>query len=162
MGRAPPCPGVWHGKIVWATPHQRPSSNGYAVARMPPQSSLRRMKIPSPWPSLPQLCFVRSSSFLSPGFSAQLHPSCENNQARHSSWTSPAWTKEPSCFGDDSQLKLTKCFKKQNSSSQCGYLIASMFYVMNNISHLQSKISRQMPSFLPAGGGGGRTKMLYL
>lgn len=29
-----------------------------------------------------------------------------------------------------------------------------MFYVMNNISHVQSKISRQMPFFLPMQGRG--------
>lgn len=29
-----------------------------------------------------------------------------------------------------------------------------MLYVMNNISHVQSKISRQMPFFLPVWGGG--------
>lgn len=134
-----------------------PSSNGCAIVRIPPPwSSLRGMKM------LKSLIFFSSALF------------CQELITPFSSWilcSTPRvlWAWPGSAFQlnftsldkgtvllwwGQSQLKLTWCFKKQNSSSQRGCLIASMFYVMNNISHLQSKISRQMASFLPSWGRG--------
>lgn len=122
-----------------------------AVVRMPPQSSLCRMKVPKSLTFSPSavLWGTHHSFLLLDSLLNSIHPVRVTSFGILDKGTILLWWTIL-----QSQLQLTWCFKKQNSNSPCGYLIASMFYVMNNISHLQSKISRQMPFFLPSRGRG--------